>query len=355
MRILNLEKSIIEIDGSTGEGGGSILRLACAFAVLTNKSVKIFNIRKNRPTPGLKTQHLVGLQALAEISKGVLENARVGATEITFQPKEINPGVYNIRIDTAGSVGLILQILQLACFKTTGNIILNIEGGATFGLWAPTLPYLEHITIPQLAKMGYEVKIGLKRHGFYPKGGAKVTFTLKPCSKLKPIRLTDFGNIIEIGGISLASYHLKKADVALRQAKAAETVILNSLKIKPEIKSDYTDALNPGSGICLWVKTDAGVLLGSDIIGEKGKASEIIGKDCAKYLCEIVNKKATVDGYFSDQIIPYMALADGSSTIKPSELTEHTRTNIWLCEKFLGKKFVISASGLLKEIKLENL
>jgi len=355
LRVLNLEKSIIEIDGSTGEGGGSILRLACAFAVLTNRSVRIFNIRKNRPTPGLKTQHLVGLQALEEISKGFLENARVGATEITFQPNKINQGAYNIKIDTAGSVGLILQILQLACIKTTGNITLNLEGGATFGLWAPTLPYLEHITIPQLAKMGYEVKIELKRHGFYPKGGAKVAFTLKPCSKLKSIDLTNFGEIIEVGGISVASYHLKNADVALRQAKAAEQVIVNNLKLKPEIESDYTDALNPGSGICLWLKTDSGVILGSDIIGEKGKSSEIIGKDCAKYLCEVVSKKATVDGFFSDQIIPYMALAEGISIIKPHEVTEHTKTNIWLCEKFLGKKFRINAAGPLKEIKLENL
>jgi len=348
-----MEESIIEIDGSTGEGGGAILRLACAFAVLTNITVRIFNIRKNRPDPGLKTQHLVGLQALTEISNGTLENARIGATEITFRPSKINQGVYNIRVDTAGSVGLILQILQLACVKTTGNITLNLEGGATFGLWAPPLPYLEHITIPQLIRMGYDVKVDLKRHGFYPKGGARVVFTLKPCLKLEPIDLTDFGRIIAIEGVSIASNHLKKADVAERQARTAEQVISNNIEIKPDIKSEYVEALNPGSGICLWLKTDSGVILGSDIIGEKGKPSEVIGKECAKYLCDIVNKRATADKFFSDQIIPYMALAEGISIIK-SELTDHTKTNIWLCEQFLGKKFLIKPLGPLREIRMEN-
>jgi len=348
-----MDEGIIEIDGSTGEGGGAILRLACAFAVLTNLKVRIFNIRKNRPNPGLKTQHLVGLQALTEISNGMLENGRIGATEIIFRPDKINPGAYNIRVDTAGSVGLILQILQLACVNTSGTITLNLDGGATFGLWAPPLPYLEHITIPQLTRMGYDVKVDLKRHGFYPKGGARVIFTLNPCMKLEPLNLTDFGNITEIEGISIASNYLKRANVAERQAKTAEQIIINHLEIKPEISIDYIDALNPGSGICLWLKTDSGVILGSDAIGEKRKPSEVIGKECADYLCDIANKKATADKFFADQIIPYMALAEGNSIMK-SELTDHAKTNIWLCEKFLGKTFLIKSEGPLKEIRIEN-
>jgi RNA 3'-phosphate cyclase len=343
--------SFVEIDGSYGEGGGSILRLGCAFSVLTNKTVRVFNIRKGRSKPGLRMQHLVGLQALAEISNGSLENGRIGATEIVFRPGKVTEGSYRIKIGTAGSIGLILQVLQLACTQATGPITLNMEGGATFGLWAPTLPFLEHITNAHLSEMGFEVKIDLIRHGFYPKGGARVRFIIRPPKILKPIQLTNFGQVTEIRGISIADLRLKSRNVAERQANAAKRVIRKYLGEKTIIKTNYVDALNPGSGICLWLRTESGVILGSDVIGERGKPSEKIGTECARYLSEIARNKATVDKFFSDQIIPFMALAKGVSIIQPSEITKHTETNIWLAEKFLNRKFEIKSKGSIFEIK----
>ena len=55
----------ILIDGSQGEGGGQIQRTAMALAALLRQPVKIDNIRANRSQPGLKTQHLAGVNALA--------------------------------------------------------------------------------------------------------------------------------------------------------------------------------------------------------------------------------------------------------------------------------------------------
>ena len=350
-----MSDEIIEIDGSYGEGGGAILRISCALSVITKRPIRIYNIRKNRPKPGLRMQHLVGLKALAEISNGSLKNAKMGATDIVFNPGEITSGTYSIGVGTAGSVGLILQILQLACVKATGEVIINVNGGATFGLWAPTLPYLENVTLPQLAVMGYNIRIVLDRHGFYPKGGAKVTFIIKPPGKLKPINLEHFGNEIkEIGGISVASFHLKRSNVAKRQEKAAKRIINKELGINPLIRTQYVDALNPGSGICLWLKTSSGVVLGSDIVGEKGKPSEKIGSECARYLSEVARARATVDKFLSDQIIPFLSLAQGTSIIRAQELTKHTKTNIWLIERLLEKKFSVKSDDSLQEIKIGN-
>ncbi|MHA1129263.1 MAG: RNA 3'-terminal phosphate cyclase [Candidatus Helarchaeota archaeon] len=349
-----MTKELIEIDGAFGEGGGSILRLACAFSVLTKKAVRVFNIRKRRPKPGLKMQHLVGLQTLAEISRGNLENGKIGATEILFYPGKVVQGTYSVKISTAGSVGLILQVLQLACIYGTGPITLNIEGGATFGLWAPTIPYLEHITTTMLTRMGYKIAIEVSRHGFYPKGGARVQFKITPTKRLHPIKLEEFGEITEVNGLSIASFQLKNRNVANRQAKVARQVIKKYMGINAVIDSRYVDALNPGSGICLWLKTDAGAILGADVIGEKGKPAEQIGTECAKYLSKTAQKKATADRFFADQIIPFMALAKGVSIIQPYEITKHTKTNIWLVEQFLNKKFSITPKDSLYEIKIEN-
>jgi RNA 3'-terminal phosphate cyclase len=40
-----------------------------------------------------------------------------------------------------------------------------------------------------------------------------------------------------------------------------------------------------------------------------------------------------------------MALASGKSEIIAPDLTEHVKTNIWLCEKFLGSKFHTKEHG----------
>ncbi|MDK2914727.1 MAG: 3-terminal phosphate cyclase, partial [Thermococcaceae archaeon] len=58
----------VEIDGSYGEGGGQILRTSVALSVITGKPVRIYNIRANRPNPGLRPQHLHGILALKELS-----------------------------------------------------------------------------------------------------------------------------------------------------------------------------------------------------------------------------------------------------------------------------------------------
>lgn len=336
--------TFLEIDGSHGEGGGAILRVATALSVLTKRPVRVTKIRAARKKSGLQTQHLEGLKALADLCGAELKGAALGSTAIEFVPDEIQNRNIEINIPTAGSIGLILQTLQLACVHAPFPVDIKINGGADFGKFAPPIPYLQNATLSLLKKMGYEIDLKTLRHGFYPKGGGLTEIRINPTSKLKPLRLLEQGTITQIMGLSIAEKSLAKAKVAERQASAARGMILEKLKIEPRFETRYVEAACPGSGIVIWAATDSGSILGGDAIGERGLLAEKVGEAAAERFVEDVLTGAAVDRHAADQLIPFMALAPGSS-IRVAQVTKHASTNIWVAEQFLKARFRVEEKG----------
>ncbi len=333
----------MEIDGNYLEGGGQILRTSVALSCLTGKPVHIFNIRAGRPTPGLKAQHLAAISAVAELCNAKLEGGEIGSEEISFHPGEINKEKLTINISTAGSVGLVLQAIFPACVNLIKPLKIEIIGGGTFGKWAPSVVYLQKVFLPILERFGFKADVKILKHGFYPRGGAKVVADIFP-SKLKGFSID--GGVDKIEGISIVSEKLKNAKVAERQVDGAKK-ILEKLNLPVEIKTEYVDSTSVGTGIELW--TDK-TILGAGTLGEIRKKAEKVGSECAEILSKEINSGATVDKHLADQLIPFMGLAEGNSGCKISELTNHTKTNIWVIEKFLDRKFEIKTMGGLYEV-----
>jgi len=349
---------MIEIDGSMGEGGGQILRTAIAISALTGIKVKIFNIRAKRKPPGLKTQHLYGVKAMAEISDAEVEGLRIGSTEITFKPRRVLSGDLKVEIPTAGSIPLIIQAIMPPLAFASEKTKVEITGG-TDVKWSPLIDYMRFVFIPHVRKMGYNVEIKLIRRGHYPRGGGRIILYAIPVEKLKPLVENERGYVKRIRGIS----HCVKLPrhVSERQAKAAEkylrkygfTDIIIDQEWYPPEKDPH---LGPGSGIVLWTETSKRAIIGADELGEKGKRAEIVGGNAAKKLIEEIECDAPVDRHLSDMLPIYMALADGYSEIVTTGVTSHTDTIIQLLEKMLDIKFhkemdsrgrgIISVKGL---------
>lgn len=326
---------MLEIQGNYLEGGGSIVRLATALSAITQTPIKVTNIRQFRDSSGLKTQHLRAIESVSNLCNGRLKNAFLGSTEIEFHPGKIEKIKLKVNIETAGSVGLLLQCLMLPSFYNKKETEIEITGGGTVGTHSPNLLYTENVLVPLIKKFGFQAELEIKKHGFFPKGGAGVIFKTKPC-KPKPMHILERGKLIQIKGISLATEDLKSKNVAERQTNSAKK-ILKDYDIK--IENIYTSSLSTGSALLIWAEFE-NTILAWDSIGERGKPSEKIGEEAAKGLLEQLNSEATLDDYMQDQILIFSALVKQGS-FKYNNLTDHTKTNMWLIEKFLPVKFEI--------------
>jgi len=354
----------IEIDGSVLEGGGQILRMSVALSAVTRKAIRIYNIRAKRSPPGLRAQHMNAVRALAQLSDAGVTGLGIGSKEIEFDPGSPRGGSFKIDVGTAGSTSLILQALMPFMSFSPSKTFVEITGG-TNNPMAPAIDYLQEVLLPVVSKMGYKGSIELLRRSFYPRGQGIVRAAVEPIQMFKPIIMERLGEIEEIRGISYSSR--LPAHIVERMARSADKVLTAAGYKNVKIDSEALQAnqgrcaADPGCGIILFAKSKQGAILGADSLGELGKPAEKVGMEAAEELLRQLGTEAPVDRHLADQLIIYMSLADGISTIRTSELTLHALTGIHLSEKMVGAGFKVEGEErrpstiICKGIGLENI
>jgi len=340
---------LIEIDGSQKSGSGTILRLSVALASIVGEQLHIFNIRHNRPQPGLRPQHLEAVLTAARLCDAEVKGAVLNSRELWFKPKRVKGGRFEAEIGTAGSIPMLIMTVLPICIFAENTVQLHISKGGTDVSHSPTINYMRNVFIPVLRRMGINAAITVHKYGYYPKGMGEATLVVEPCKELKPLRMEEFGKLKSVKGVSVCTF-LADRRVAERQAEAANNYLRGKgLTADIQIVNDRSNPLQKGSSLVLWAETDKGAVLGADAIGELGKTSEAVGVEAAEKLYREISSKATVDVHLADMLVPYVALAKGYSIYYARELSDHLETNIWLAEIFLGVKFKVEkVNGLFK-------
>lgn len=342
---------MIHIDGSYMEGGGQILRTALALSALTRKPFVVEKIRHNRPKPGLKAQHLCCIDALQQLTSAEVVGAQIGAAKISFNPQPVFGSELALDIGTAGSISLLLQSLLLPCMFADNTIRLKIKGG-TDTKWSIPVDYFAHVILPWLNKLA-SIQINKIKRGFYPRGQGELDLTITPqfCrnayanfdafyshlrNNSSRMQFAIQPELDHIAGRSAASFKLEGARVAERQVKGASRIIAGHCAVK--IEEEYCQTASVGTVITLWaVSRQRLVFMGADALGEKGRRAEDVGAAAAGRLMDALKSGAAVDSHLADNMIPLMALCGGK--IKTEKITEHIRSNIYICEKFLDVDF----------------
>ena len=326
---------MIDIDGSAHSGSGTIVRHAVAYAALTGQPVRVRNARARRQHAGLRPQHLRAIQAIRDLVGGSLDGAEVGSRSFEFRPGNTEPaGRYAWDIGTAGSATMLAHSMLPVLALRGRGAEAEIRGGL-FQDFAPSAFHLQHVIVPLLTQMGLDAQVEMIRPGYLPAGEGIIRLAVPPAARpLRPLTPRRGQAPARVWGISLAS-HLDDQHVAARMAAAARTV-LGPAGITAEIcELGDSTATQPGAAFALFADFIGGTRLGADRAGAPHRPAERIGAWVARQLLAEIGSGATIDRHASDQVIPFAALADGTSRFQVPFVTEHTETAGWLAWLFL--------------------
>jgi RNA 3'-phosphate cyclase len=323
---------VVAIDGSHGEGGGQILRAAVVLSLATRRPFRMHSIRAGRDRPGLKAQHLHVLRAIRTLSASRVVGDREGSSDVSFFPEPMRGGSATVDVGTAGSITLLLQALIPAARLAAAPTELELIGG-TDVRFSPPFDYFRHVLLPRMEG----VTVELARRGFYPKGGGRVRVRVEP-GPFAPVRAVERSRLKRISIYSTAHASLRGAEVAERQAKGARKP-LSSYRAPIEEVIEYCDAFSVGTAVACAAEYQEGERLGADALGERGRPAEKVGQEAGERLAKEMQSGAPMDRHAADHWALWAALGGGGEIVA-SEVTEHTRTALWLCGQFLADEIL---------------
>jgi len=391
------------VDGSFLEGGGQILRYGAALSALTRQPLVVEKIRGGRKKPGLRRQHLVGLGLVRDVCKADATGLDLESERIELAPSDLKGGHLVGDAMGAGSCTLIAQAV-LPCLLYAPLSVPNLHNlltcrGGTDADFAPPIDFMRYVLVPTLnsilkntntsqaiksvdlpKEMDGALSVNLKRRGFVPAGGGEIDIHIKPFPPGHGFFGFDFSERLDIVRITAHIFVTKTYDesVANNISKAISTTLAQKgvyCTIESSKKRNREDSkatlhgstgekpamtvhveLEGGTakskccGVLLIAETRSGRMLSaSERVKGKGDGS-LCGRTAAARLALELSHGGAVDCFLQDQLVLWMALAHGKSTITTGEITLHTKTAMWLCSEMTGATFHVTPGDLAKSV-----
>eukprot|EP00928_Gymnodinium_smaydae_P086872 TRINITY_DN71280_c0_g1_i1.p1 TRINITY_DN71280_c0_g1~~TRINITY_DN71280_c0_g1_i1.p1 ORF type:complete len:452 (+),score=35.34 TRINITY_DN71280_c0_g1_i1:156-1358(+) len=342
----------LEIDGSFGEGGGQVLRNTFAYAAVLGKPIRVTKIRNGRPKPGLANQHLTGITAVAELSRGALHGAAVKSTEVEFIPgPDGDPEPRSVLADcgTAGALTLVIQsvlpVLALGSGRTRATTVVTCKGGTDVP-FSPPMDYFRYVTLPNLRHFGIDATIDVEARGVMPAGGGIVRVSCSPLSQLTPMRLLDAGKLVAVKVSTLFCGKLISSDIAKEVSAAAAALMRASCNV------DVDEAVLPMAplraspakylSVSVTAMTSTGCVLNGNALHQAKQVSpKLLAEEACQPVIADIERGACLDEHCADQVVIFMALAAGESVCRTGPLTEHTRTAMHFASVCTGAEFSV--------------
>ncbi|GAB1311615.1 RNA 3'-terminal phosphate cyclase domain-containing protein [Madurella fahalii] len=343
----------IELDGRTGEGGGQLVRIACALAAVATQPIRITHVRGNREGPrggGLKSQHVTAIEYLAKATAADVTGLSVGSHTLEFRPRLkpsalVEDRTIKISADSpAASTMLIFQaVFPFLLFAGTDKgdpITLELSGGTNVS-FSLSYEYLDQVLLPTLQDaFGIAVERKLHSRGWSlgkPQRG-KATFKFTPLKPGETLKLKEEG-IVYGGGAPGPDVEIEEVDVSLivpaeMQDSMTETLVAGMEELFPGVEVNFKIIEDSGADSRIYILLVAkagGLRWGRDILASapkkmKGKSGsrqmislcEDISRRVSKKLLDEVSTGGVVDEFLQDQLVIFQALSEGRTSFPRS-------------------------------------
>jgi RNA 3'-terminal phosphate cyclase (ATP) len=330
--------TMIEIDGSTGEGGGQILRSSLSLAICTHQPFRIVNIRANREKPGLMRQHLTAVKAATEICGAQTDGAELGSRALTFRPGKLAAGDYSFAIGTAGSCTLVLQTVLPALLVAGGASRVRITGG-THNRASPPFDFLARSFLPLLTRLGASVELELASHGFFPRGGGEIRARITPAARLGSLSLMTRGPFV--AGMAEAYIAAVPLHVAQRELEVIGKALgwtADQLHVR-----GLSNDVGPGNAVTITLEHEqvTEVFTG---FGEKGVRAESVAERAAHEAGRYRTATAPVGPHLADQLLVPLAIGAGGEYLATAA-TPHLQSNAEVVQRFTDRRVSIEPRG----------
>jgi RNA 3'-terminal phosphate cyclase (ATP) len=258
----------------------------------------------------------------------------MSSTALQFHPGTVIGGDQSFDVSeqtgSAGSTSLILQTILLPLLFAQRSSSVTIIGG-THVSWSPTYHYLRFVFLPLLARLDVNIDLNIEKWGWYPIGNGMITTQVSPAKEIKPIKIVNRGKLVRVSGISAIS-NLPR-DIGVRQrTRAIKSLADRGIAAEMEIIS----APSIGKGTLVFINAEfENVTTGFDALGAIGKRAEEVADEACQGLFDYLDTAGVLDPHLADQVIPYLAMARGTSEFTTRRITRHLLTNIWVIQQFM--------------------
>lgn len=333
---------MIEIDGAMGEGGGQILRTALSLSLVTQRPVRLVNIRAKRSTPGLRPQHCTAVEAAATVGQADVSDVGPGTQELIFRPNGVMPGTYHFDVGTAGSVVLVLQTVLPPLLTAPEPSSITV-GGGTHVRWAPPFEFFDRTFRPLVERMGPTLRATIDQYGFYPQGGGRCTVEVQPVSALSPLSLSERGTFVRCTATALVA-NLPR-HIAERELRTLRTHV--PVRIDEE-RIESPPAIGAGNALFVTLAFDHLTMVISGV-GQKGVPAETVAERVADEVQSYLEASAPVGPHLADQVLVPLALGGGEG--RATTLTGHAHTNAAVIDRFLPGRLTFEAEPTGAQIR----
>ena len=157
---------------------------------------------------------------------------------------------------------------------------------------------------------------------------------MDPIGRIEPLALDDLGQLKGLHGICFVQ-HLSDR-IGSDMIEACKHVFEPQYDI--DIQFQRTEGTSRGAGMVLVAEYENGIL-SSNVLSSKGHSPQQSGLDAASDLLQEMSAGSTVDIHTADQLLPYMAMAEGKSSFIVSRISKHLLSQMDTLESFLDVRF----------------